>query len=150
MARNETDIRARPEDVWAVLVDPHAYPDWVVGARRIRHVEDGWPRPGTAFHHEVGTWPLRVKDNTKVRELVEPTRLVLEARARPAGVAAVTVLLEDRGAEGTHVVLLEEPIGGPAKLVPKPVMDALTHARNAESLRRLRRVVEERATADPG
>jgi uncharacterized protein YndB with AHSA1/START domain len=149
MARNVADFEGvTPHDVWAVITDPHAYPDWVVGAHRIRDVDAGWPQPGSAFHHEVGAWPLRVKDNTKVREIVEPTRLVLEARARPAGVAAVTILLEDTGDDGTRVVLLEEPVAGPAKLVPKPVMNALTKARNAESLRRLRKLVDERRAAD--
>ena len=148
MPTNETDIPASPEEVWAVLVDPHAYPEWVVGARRIRAVDPGWPAPGTAFHHEVGPWPLRVKDNTKVRELVAPTRLVLEARARPAGVALVTITLEDRGAEGTHLVFTEEPCAGPATYIPRPVLEAMTKARNAESLRRLRNVVEQRRAAD--
>lgn len=144
-ARNETEIEARPEQVWAVLTDPHAYPEWVVGARRIRDVDAGWPAPGTAFHHEVGGWPFTLKDNTKVRELVPPSRLVLEARARPAGVAAVTLLLEERTPGRTFVTILEEPVAGPAKFVPRPVMDALTKARNAESMRRLRRVVEQRS-----
>lgn len=143
-ARNQTEIDARPEQVWAVLTDPHAYPEWVVGARRIRDVDAGWPAPGTAFHHEVGGWPLRIKDNTKVRELVPLSRLVLEARARPAGVAAVTLLLEERRPGCTQVTILEEPVSGPATLVPRPVMDALTKARNAESMRRLKRVVEQR------
>jgi len=148
VARNECDFQgATRQDVWAVITDPHAYPDWVVGARRIRDVDADWPRPGSLFHHEVGPWPFRIKDNTKVRELVEPDRLVLEARARPAGVAMVTILLEDAGAAGTHVVLLEEPIAGPATLVPRPVMDALTTVRNAESLRRLRKLVEGRRAA---
>jgi uncharacterized protein YndB with AHSA1/START domain len=148
MPTNETDIPARPQEVWAVLTDAYAFPDWVVGARRIRAVEPGWPAPGAAFHHEVGPWPFRVKDNTKVRELVPHTRLVLEARARPAGVAIVTVTLEDRGAEGTHLVLTEEPCAGPATYVPRPLLEAATRARNAESLRRLRNLVEERRGAD--
>lgn len=144
MARNETELDARPEQVWAVLTDPYAYPEWVVGARRIRSVDAGWPAPGTCFHHEVGTRVLPIRDNTKVRELVPPSRLVLEARARPAGVAAVTLLLEERTPGRTHVTILEEPIAGPARFVPKPLMDAMTRARNAEGLRRLRRVVEQR------
>ena len=148
MARNETEIEATAEQVWAVLADAHAFPDWVVGARRIRAVDPGWPQPGTAFHHEVGGWPFKIKDNTKVRELVPSSRLVLEARARPAGIAAVTLLVEERTPGRTTVTILEEPIAGPAKLVPKPIMDVMTKARNAESMRRLRNLVEERHRAD--
>ena len=147
MARNETEIEATAEQVWAVLTDAYAFPDWVVGARRIRAVDEGWPQPGAAFYHEVGGWPLRIKDNTKVRELVPPSRLVLEARARPAGIALVTLLLEERAPGCTIATIVEDPIAGPAKLVPKPIMDAMTKARNAESMRRLRNLVEERHRA---
>lgn len=148
MARNETEIEASAKEVWAVLTDAHAFPDWVVGARRIRAVDPGWPQPGAAFHHEVGARPFRIKDNTKVRELTPPSRLVLEARARPAGIALVTLLLEEKAPGCTSVAILEEPIAGPAKLVPKPIMDAMTKARNAESMRRLRNLVEERHRAE--
>jgi hypothetical protein len=39
MSRNSIDVAASPTDVFAVLDDPHAYPKWVVGARRIRDVD---------------------------------------------------------------------------------------------------------------
>jgi hypothetical protein len=36
-----------PGQVFAVLRDGWTYPVWVVGASRMRDVDDGWPAPGT-------------------------------------------------------------------------------------------------------
>lgn len=146
MAENEIDIPAPVEDVWEVLLDPYAYVRWVVGGRTVRAVDEDWPRPGTAFHHTAGVRPLVVKDKTKVLELEPHRRLVLEAKARPVGTARVVLELEATD-DGTRVTLVEEPVSGPLTLVPDGVIDALTRARNAQSLRRLRALVEERRGA---
>lgn len=147
MPKNETEIDAPVTDVWDVLVDPYAYPEWLVGARRIRAVDPAWPQVGSHFHHVVGGWPFRIKDTTRVREVVAPTRLVLEARARPVGVALVTLTLEACGPDRTRVVFLEEPSAGPVKYLPRPLLKATTRGRNGESLRRLRKLVEARRQA---
>jgi uncharacterized protein YndB with AHSA1/START domain len=130
--------------VFAVLADPESYARWVVGSQRIRDVEGNWPEPGAVFHHVVGVWPLRLRDSTEVVEAVPDTRLVLEARARPLGRARVE--LELHGQDGTtRVVMRETPISGPARLVPRPLLDPVTRRRNERSLDRLRRLVERRA-----
>ena len=59
MARNQRDIDAPPERVFAVLADPRCYPEWVVGSKEIRAADPGFPAPGTRFHHTVGVGPLR-------------------------------------------------------------------------------------------
>lgn len=144
MPTNEIDIPAPVDDVWDVLVDPSAYVQWVVGGRTLRGVDPGWPRPGAAFHHTAGMWPVVVKDKTKVIGLHPGQRIELEARARPAGTAKVVITVTPTDDGGTRLVFTEEPLSGPVRLVPRPVMDALTKVRNAESLRRLRTMVEER------
>jgi uncharacterized protein YndB with AHSA1/START domain len=134
-----------PAAVFAVLADPDAYPDWVVGAQRIREADGEWPQPGSGFHHVVGVWPLRLRDSTEVVEAVPDTRLVLEARARPMGRARVELELEAKG-PGTEVVMREAPISGPARLVPSAVLEPTIRRRNELSLDRLRRLVERRAS----
>lgn len=145
MPTNETDIAAPIDDVWDVLLDPSAYVRWVVGGRTLRGVDPGWPEPGTAFHHTAGLWPLVIKDKTKVIGLEPKRRIVLEARARPAGAATVAITLAPSDEGGTHLVLTEEPLSGPIRLVPRPLLEVLTKSRNATSLRRLRHMVEERS-----
>ena len=137
-------IHATPEQVWDVLADGWLYPLWVVGASRMREVDQDWPAVGAQLHHSVGTWPLLVDDTTEVVEATPGTRLVLHARAWPSGSAGVTIRLEAVGTE-TDVTLEEDVAMGPAKLVPKPVRDLPITWRNVESLHRLAYVAERRS-----
>ena len=145
MARNEIGIDASPAEVFDVLLDGCAYADWVVGAKDIRDVDEGWPAPGTAFHHRVGIGALSLKDRTEVERLEEPSLLVLRARALPAGIARVTMAVSPRPGGGSTVVMGEEAIGGPAAHIPRFLLDPLVWLRNTESLRRLRNLVTRRA-----
>ena len=126
-------------DVFAALTDPYTYPQWLVGCRKIRGVDDGWPEAGTSFHHRVGlVGPLTLADRTKVIE-VEPCRhLALEVMARPFIRARVDfVLSAGRTASGvgTRISLSEVPIGIYAPL--RGVLAAPTAARNRVSLNAL-------------
>ena len=145
MATNTRTVHATPEAVWDVLADGWLYPLWVVGASRMREVDDHWPQVGARLHHSVGSWPLLIDDTTEVVEVVPGSSLTLHAKARPTGVAAVTIRLEPIGAE-TRVVIEEDAHSGPAKLVPKVLRDLPLTWRNVETLRRLAYVAERRAS----
>lgn len=135
-------MKAAPEAVFAVLADPWTYPDWLVGCKEIRAVDDGWPAPGTRFHHRVGiVGPLTLEDHTKVLECEPGRRLLLEARARPAGVASVEFVLGDDDAGGTVLTLHEAPVRGVAARLHNPLLDALVKARNEKSLKGLSEAV---------
>lgn len=144
MSTTTRTVRATPEQVWEVLADGWLYPLWVVGASRMRGVDDGWPAVGTQLHHSVGTWPLLIDDTTEVVEAQPGSRLRLRARAWPAGEGDVVIRLEP-AEEGTEIVIEEDAASGPALLVPRPVRDAQLHWRNVETLRRLAFVVEGRS-----
>ena len=145
-ARSTLPFRSPPEDVFAVLADGWRYADWVVGAKRVRAVDDSWPQPGARFHHEVGVGPLTLKDSSELLALDPPRQVVLEVRAWPAGKARVTITVSPR--EGGSEVLLEEvPTDGLAKTVDSWPLRRLTMLRNVESLKRLRRIADE---PDPG
>lgn len=127
------EVSAPPEKVWSVLADPHSYPDWVVGTRRIRAADESWPAPGAKLHHELAGG---IEDSTTVVDSEEGKRLVLRARARPAGVAEVVLTLEPSGG-GSKVQMEERAVSGPASIIPELVLAPLVKARNEESLRRL-------------
>ena len=137
-------MHASPEQVWSVLADGWLYPVWVVGASRMREVDDTWPAVGSKLHHSVGLWPLVVDDNTEVTEATPGTSLSLRARGWPVGEAAVTILLRPVGAE-TEVVIEEDAVSGPGVLVPKPLRGVTLKWRNTETLRRLAYLAERRA-----
>ena len=54
MSTTKRVMQAPPDQVWAVLADGWLYPLWVVGASRMRDVDDHWPAPGARLHHSVG------------------------------------------------------------------------------------------------
>lgn len=143
MAHNTRLLHATTERVWDVLADGWLYPLFVVGASRMRAVDDGWPSVGTELHHSVGTWPLLVDDTTAVLDVTPGHSLTLAARAWPMGRAQVHIRLDAVGAE-TNVTIEEEPVSGPGALVPAPVRDPGLHWRNTETLRRLAFIAERR------
>ena len=175
MSTNRQTIAASPQEVFAVLADAHTYEHWVVGCDDIRAVEGDWPAVGAKFFHTVGVGPIKTKDNTAVVEVETDRELVLEARARPAGVAKVIFVLKsvDGGASteieideypirgvakvifrlapvdggGTDVSIEEYPIRGIAKVTHNPLQDGLIKLRNVETLRRLEKQVLERKGA---
>jgi uncharacterized protein YndB with AHSA1/START domain len=147
MAHNEGYIDAPPERVFAVLSDPASYGDWVVGSQAVRGADRGFPDAGTRFHHRLGPiWPFVIDDDTEVLEVEPPRRLVLKTNAKLLGSARVELRLAPDGA-GTRVTMIEEPVAWQTRLLVNPLTDQLVRVRNAESLRRLRRIAERRARA---
>jgi uncharacterized protein YndB with AHSA1/START domain len=147
MATNDRFIDAPPSSVWDVLADGWLYPVWVVGATRVRDVDDAWPAEGSRIHHSVGVWPMVVDDDTEVVEARPAALLKLQARLWPFGEAAVTLRLTASGA-GTNVVIEEDLVAGPSMLVPEPVRRLGLKVRNAETLKRLAYVAEGRRQPD--
>ncbi len=145
MSRNTRRIGTTPDRVWAVLADGWLYPLWVVGATRMREVDEGWPAVGAKIHHSVGVWPVVLDDDTEVLECEPLRRLTLRARGWPPGEADVEIRLTEVPG-GTEVEMLEDITAGPAKLVPKPVRTPLIAWRNTESLRRLAFLAERRVS----
>jgi uncharacterized protein YndB with AHSA1/START domain len=137
-----------PEEVWDILRDGWLYPLWVVGASRIRGVDDGWPAEGRKLHHSFGVWPLVIDDTTEVIEIQPDQRIVLEARGWPVGTARVEIRVESDG-NGSLVSIAEDVSSGPAQLVPQPIRVAAMDVRNKETLRRLAYLAEGRADRSP-
>ena len=143
MSVNTRVMHATPEEVWDVLADGWLYPVWVVGASRMRDVEDAWPAPGGKLHHSVGIWPLLIDDNTEVVESVPGVSLTLRARAWPVGEAQVHLRLTPNGAD-TETRIEEKAVSGPGALVPPPLEGLTLKWRNTETLRRLAFLAERR------
>ena len=125
---------SHPRDVvFAALATPETYPVWLLGCKDIRSVDEGWPAPGTRFHHRVGlVGPLTVADSTKALETEAPGLLALEVRARPFGRGRVIFTLRATSEGGTLLTVDEVPIGLLAPL--RPVLDPVTAHRNEKSL----------------
>lgn len=152
MAVNRRRVPVSRQQVWRVLSDGFSYENWVVGARRIRDVDAGFPEPGTRLHYAVGVGPIEHQGHTEVREVEPGRRLVLEAHAWPVGTARIEIRLEDDddiasdGNDGGCTVTMEErPARGLPAALHNPLQDAVFRARNVVTLRRLERLARERA-----
>ncbi len=143
MTLNETRIQATPEQVWDVLADGWLYPLWVVGATRMRAVDDAWPQAGTRIHHSAGVWPAVIDDETVSSAMDAPHRLELRAKGWPMGEADVVIEVEASGT-GSLVRISEDAVSGPGALVPYVLRAPLLKWRNTETLRRLKYVAEGR------
>lgn len=130
------EVRAPAAAVWDVLADGWLYPSWVVGAARMRDVDDTWPNVGAKLHHSVGNWPLLIDDRTEVLSAVPGRMLRLKAHGWPAGAAEVIIEIEDLGAT-SRVHIREDAVEGPGVLLPKPLRQLAIGPRNREALRRL-------------
>ncbi|MCQ6271241.1 SRPBCC family protein [Pseudarthrobacter sp. R1] len=123
-------------DVWRVIADGWLYSGWVVGASRIRAVDDTWPQAGARLHHSVGAWPLLINDSTRVTAVEPGKSLELVARGWPMGEARIVITLQDQGSQ-CLVTIAEDAIRGPGKKVPKVMRDPMITVRNRETLKRL-------------
>ncbi len=141
VATTHLQMNVSPERVFAVLAQPDAYGDWVVGSDVIRDADPHWPAVGSRFHHRVGVGPLKLNDHTEVIEVETDRKLVMHARARPMGTAIVALLMEAR--EGGACVTMSETAGDAlSRLAINPLTDWLVDLRNRKALRRLKRIVE--------
>ncbi|MDP1820468.1 MAG: SRPBCC family protein [Acidimicrobiales bacterium] len=136
-----TEVEASPEAVYRVISDPTTYPDWLVGAQRIRGVDPEFPKPGSSFDHSVGPADgVTVDDSTEAIDADPPHRLGLHVRA---GIFHANVeILVLPSPKGSEIRFSEKPTGPAAALTP--VLRPVLHARNAGSLRRLSAYLEER------
>ena len=138
------EFDAPAQAVWDVLADGWFYATWVVGASRVRGVDEGWPAEGTRIHHSFGVWPAVISDTTHVVRSVAPTELTLKAKGWPAGEAEVVLTITPRGADSCTVAMAEDAVTGPGTLLPRPLRQLAIGPRNVEALRRLAYLVEGR------
>jgi hypothetical protein len=136
-----------PADVFAAFRDGYTYGNWVVGTRKIRRVETGWPDVGTAIHFTVGYKPFRKDDETRVVRYEPDRELELEAHAWPAGAAAIILTVEQTAPGDTTITIQEHPSKGLAEKFHNPLLDLLIKVRNVESLRRLEKEARQKAAA---
>lgn len=141
MSSNVRVLKCTIHDVFGVLSDGWLYPSWVVGASRMRHVDETWPMAGAELHHSFGVWPVLIDDKTVVEEFVPSRRMVMRARGWPIGEARVTIDVKQRG-EDCIVRIQEEAVAGPGRFVPRQLLDIPLHWRNAETLHRLAYLAE--------
>jgi Polyketide cyclase / dehydrase and lipid transport len=133
---------ASAQAVWKVLADGWTYPSWVVGASRMRAVAVDWPAVGAELHHSIGAWPLLIDDVTRVLAVDPERELRLRGKGWPVGEVEIHLVLRPDPDGGCEVVMREDVVAGPTKLIPKPVRVLMMKRRNTEALLRLSYLAE--------
>jgi hypothetical protein len=141
---------ARADEVWAVLADGRQLAAWVVGAARVDAVDPAWPEVGARLRYGIGGWPVVLPGTAAVTACRPGRELALHGRT-PFGGVDVRVRIDDPApddaapdvpAAGSLIVITEDVVSGPARLVPPRVRAAVIGARNVETLRRLALLAE--------
>jgi uncharacterized protein YndB with AHSA1/START domain len=141
VSRNVRVLRCSPADVFRVLENGWLFPAWVVGASRMREVDEAWPQVGARLHHSFGVWPALINDATLVEVYDPPHRIVMRPKGWPIGEARVTIDVKPRG-EHCVVRIQEEAVAGPGRFLPAPLLEAGLYWRNRETLHRLAYLAE--------
>ena len=141
-------MRCSQQDVLEVLADGWSYVTWVVGASRMRGVDAHWPQKGSHIAHSVGLWPLLIDDVTRSRWWDPDRGIELLAKAWPAGEALIRIEVL-AAPEGCTVIMAEDVVRGPARLLPRPLRAAALVPRNRETLLRLEMLAVARPASAP-
>ncbi|GAC69958.1 SRPBCC family protein [Gordonia soli] len=131
---------ASPAKVWSILSNGWLYSSWVVGASRIRSVDETWPQAGSRIHHSVGTWPLLLDDITVSRESSAGS-LILTAHASPVGKARIELTIE-KHEHGAQVTMAEHAESLWMRWIPDSAQHVAMAPRLRECLRRLTLLAE--------
>ena len=140
MAEVRRACAAGPDAVWAVLADGWRLAAWVVGAARVETVDDAFPAVGSGLRYGIGGWPAVLPGSATVTASVPGRELALHGRTPFGGVDMALVV--EPAPSGCVLVMREDVVSGPARLVPARVRAAAIAARNVETLRRLALLAE--------
>ncbi|MFE8012285.1 SRPBCC family protein [Streptomyces antibioticus] len=144
MAVRHRLIKTSRQTVWAVLADGTRYADWVVGTSFSEPIRGRWPEVGSAIGYEIRVGPMRLNNETVVRECVEGERLGLEARAGALGTARIAIELRPWGPYSL-VIADEHPLQGAGGALHNVAVEAMIQLRHRAMLARLAAVCEEQA-----
>ncbi|MFB7992377.1 SRPBCC family protein [Streptomyces sp. NPDC056002] len=147
MAVRHRLIKVTPQTVWSVLEDGSRYAEWVVGTSAAEPVRGQWPQVDSAISYEVRMGPLRLTNETVVRQCEEGSALGLEARAGALGTARIAIELRPWG-RNCLVIVDEHPLQGVGGLLHNVAVEALIQLRHRAMLARLARVCEEEPQAE--
>jgi hypothetical protein len=108
----------------------------------MRRVGADWPAVGAELHHSLGVWPLLIDDVTRVLAARPERELRLRGKGWPAGEVEIHLLLRPHENGGCEILMREDVVAGPAKLIIKPVRVVMMKRRNTEALQRLAYLAE--------
>lgn len=137
-------VAAPPQEIYAVVMDPHRLGDWVTIHERLEDTAPGELKKGSTLTQRLKLAGRGFKVEWEVVEDDCPTRVVWHGRGPMRSKAGVVYEFEADGHGGTRFSYTNEyelP-GGPLGKMAGPAVRRVTAGELDESLRRLKALVE--------
>lgn len=138
------DIDAPASEIWAVLINPAGFPDWIKGMQSVQVLTEGDYGVGTRYHARAGTGKRTVEWTVEITA-VEPERRIdfsYTGDAEGNGGWLIEPLEEESGYWVTSFDEFAPPGNWLIKLLSKLWLDNAARSSRRESLERLKEMLE--------
>lgn len=136
-------IKASPEEVWAVIMDPNRLGDWVTAHKKVEDAPAGELAMGDEFRQKLRVVGPSFKVRWKVIEVDEPSVAVWEGKG-PGGTKAdvrYELSVENGGTRFDYSNNFELP-GGPLAGVGSKIAGSPATKQARDSLKNLKKLLE--------
>jgi carbon monoxide dehydrogenase subunit G len=139
------DIAARPEEIWAVIMDPSRFGDWVSIHRKLCSADDGPLRAGFQVEQRLALRGAPFTVHWTLTELEEPHLGTWEGKGPAGSYARVTNKLQANGDGGTHYEYenqFEAPGGVMGRVASRLLVGGMPEREARKSLQNLKKLLE--------
>ena len=139
------DIAAKPEEIWAVIMDPARFGDWVSIHRKLCAADDGPLREGFHVEQKLALRGAPFTVHWRLTEFEAPHLGTWEGKGPAGSYARVTNKLQSNGDGGTHYEYeneFEAPGGVMGRVASRLLVGGMPEREARKSLQNLKRLLE--------
>jgi uncharacterized protein YndB with AHSA1/START domain len=144
------DIAAAPEEIWAVIMDPARFGDWVSIHRKLCSADDGPLRKGFRVEQRLALRGAPFTVHWTLTECESPHLGTWEGKGPAGSYARVTNRLRANGDGGTHFEYenqFEAPGGVMGRVASRLLVGGMPKREADKSLQNLKKLLERRRPA---
>jgi len=137
-------IKAPPEEVWNLVMDPNSLQEWVTIHRKLVHADEGPPRVGYTMDQQIHMRGVHLEVHWKLVEC-RPDELALwEGRgpARSRARSEYVLTAEDGGTRFDYSNEFRPPLGPVGAIVSRALVGGMPEREAKRTLERLRAHLE--------
>ncbi len=142
----EIEIAAPPEDVWALVMDPHRLDDWVTIHRKLFKHSDGEPGVGSTMEQGMRLRGANFKVKWELVRCDAPHHAEWHGKGPARSHAETEYTLTDNGNGGTRFAyrnVFEAPMGPLGAAASKVLVGGLPQKEAVASLQNLKSLLED-------
>ncbi len=142
--RTTTTIDAPPQAVWAVVMDPQRFGDWVTIHRGVKRISDTPLREGSTLEQRLCLRGVSFTVRWTVVEMDAPRLVVMEGKG-PARSKAITrdeLTEKDGGTSFAYINEFKTPMGPLGAAASRVLVGGVSEREAKASLKRLKELLE--------